>query len=72
MKRRAKWCWALDARPWVLMTADVVAALLFVAGCAAFYVPAWYRHGVSLFLAGSLLMLAATLARAFVRYGPSS
>lgn len=62
----------MDARPWVLMAADVVAALLFVLGCFVFFVPAWYTQGVSLFLAGSLLMLVATLGRVFVRYGPSS
>lgn len=35
-----------------------VAALLFIGGCVAFYSPRLYDVGVTLFLAGSIVMLA--------------
>lgn len=71
MRLSARLCWALDARPWLLLAADSVGAGLFVIGCAFFYVPAGYVTGVTLFLVGSVLMLMTALGRALLRYGPS-
>ena len=67
----ARLCWALDAKPGVLLALDFVGALLFVVGCVAFYAPSQYTIGVSLFLLGSVLMLASVAGRALLRYGPS-
>lgn len=42
--------------------ANGVAALLFIGGCVAFYSPRLYDVGVTLFLAGSIVMLASSVA----------
>lgn len=55
----------------MLLVADAAGAALFVVGCVAFYSDAFYLVGVTLFLAGSVLMLGSTVGRIFVRYGPS-
>lgn len=68
----ARLCWALDRRPQVLDAANVVAAAFFVAGCVVFYAPALYVEGVTLFLIGSLIILAAGLANVLVKHGPSA
>lgn len=67
----ARLCWTLHDRPWVLLSLDAVGALLFVLGCVAFYSPAQYVAGVTLFLVGSMVMLVSVLGRALARYGPS-
>lgn len=71
MRLTARLCWSLDERPWVLLALDAAGALVFVLGCVAFYFPAQYFAGVTLFLFGSLLMLASAGGRAMLRYGPS-
>lgn len=71
MRPAARFCWALHARQQALTVLDVSGALLFVLGCLAFYNPSNYTVGVTLFLVGSVLMLASTTGRAFVQYGPS-
>jgi cytochrome c oxidase assembly factor CtaG len=68
----ARLCWALEARRWLLSLGNVVAALLFVAGCIAFYVPVWSVASVTLFLLGSLLFLVAALGHALLEHGPST
>lgn len=67
----ARLCWAVHARQGLLVAADLGGALLFVVGCVAFYVPSQYTTGVTLFLLGSILMLASVAGRALLRYGPS-
>ena len=71
MSTAARICWAIDRNDWMIATANIVAALTFVAGCVAFYSPALYVPGVSLFLAGSLIMVASAVADVYRRYGPS-
>jgi YrhK-like protein len=68
----ARLCWALDAHRWLLSVANVVAALLFVAGCIAFYVPVWYIGSVTLFLLGSVLFLVTAVGHALLEHGPST
>ncbi len=68
----ARLCWALDARRWLLSLGNVVAALLFVAGCIAFYVPVWYVGSVTLFLLGSVLFLVTAVGHALLEHGPST
>ena len=68
----ARVCWALDARRWLLSVCNIVAALLFVAGCVGFYRPMWYGPSVTLFLLGSVLFLLAALGSALVEHGPST
>lgn len=72
MRGAARLCWAIDRNDWLIAVANVVAGVTFVLGCVAFFSPALYVPGVSLFLVGSVLMLAAACADAFRRYGPSS
>lgn len=67
----ARLCWALDAKPGVLLTVDFSGAVLFVMGCVTFYVPSQFTTGVTLFLLGSVLMLVSVAGRALLRYGPS-
>lgn len=71
MRLTARLCWSLDARPWLLLVLDAAGASVFVLGCIAFYFPTQYVAGVTLFLVGSLFMLASVGARAMSRYGPS-
>jgi YrhK-like protein len=68
----ARFCWALDARRWLLSGCNVIAATLFVVGCVCFYVPVWYVGSVTLFLVGSLLFLVSALGNALVEHGPST
>lgn len=68
----ARLCWAIDRHDWVLGVANLVAALAFVLGCVAFYSPRWYVPGVTLFLAGSILMLGAAAADLYRRVGPAA
>lgn len=67
----ARLCWWLHAKQAVLLAAEFAGTLLFVIGCLAFYMPSQYTTGVSLFLLGSVLMLASVAGRALLRYGPS-
>lgn len=67
----ARLCWALERHSRLLLAGKVLAAAFFVLGCLAFYSSALYTLGVSLFLAGSVLMLLNAAADAFLRYGPS-
>lgn len=67
----ARLCWALYARQSVLLALEFGGALLFVVGCVAFYTPSLYTIGVTLFLFGSVLMLASVAGRALLQYGPS-
>lgn len=69
--RAARMCWAIDRHDWLIAAANILAGLTFVAGCVAFYAPSLHVPGVSLFLVGSLLMVAAAAADAIRRYGPS-
>jgi hypothetical protein len=55
-----------------LSVGNVVAALLFVAGCIAFYVPVWYVGSVTLFLLGSVPFLVTALGHALLEHGPST
>lgn len=71
MSRAASLCWAIDRNDWLIAAANIVAGAMFVAGCVAFYSPAWYVAGVTLFLAGSVLMLTSAAADAYRRFGPS-
>lgn len=43
-------------------TISTTSALLFVLGCLAFYIDALYDVGVTLFLAGSVMMLLSSLS----------
>jgi hypothetical protein len=61
----------LERHGWILATANIVAAALFVAGCVAFYDPSLYAIGLTFLLAGSVLMLLSAAADTFRRYGPS-
>jgi len=70
MRPAARLCWALHARQQVLVAFDVGGAFLFVVGCVAYYSPSHYAK-VTLFLVGSVLMLASTVGRALIQYGPS-
>ncbi len=40
-------------------TISTASAVLFILGCLAFYIDSLYHAGVTLFLAGSLLMLVS-------------
>lgn len=53
------------------MALELGSALLFVGGCVAFYAPSRQSAGVTLFLLGSLLMLASVVGRLVLKYGPS-
>lgn len=55
----------------MIAAGNILAAVVFVCGCVAFYFPSLYGPGVSLFLVGSLLWLGAGVADTFRRYGPS-
>lgn len=68
----ARLCWSLDARRWVVAVCDVVAAVLFVAGCVGFYWPGLYVGSVTMFLGGSVLFLVGALASALLEHGPST
>lgn len=57
-----------DRHDWVVSAAHILSGLAFVAGCIAFYVPAWYDTGVTLFLIGSILMVAAAAVEAIRRH----
>lgn len=50
---------------------STTSALLFIAGCLAFYVESLYNLGVTLFLAGSLLMLVSALRAETSRAAPT-
>ncbi len=69
-RRLARLCWAIDRNEWLMGVTNLVAALLFVAGCVAFYRSAWYVAGVTLFLVGSGLMAVSSAAELFRRHGP--
>jgi hypothetical protein len=56
----------------MLSVCNIVAALLFVAGCVGFYRPVWYIPSVTLFLLGSVLFLLSALGAALLEHGPSS
>lgn len=71
MRPAARLCWMLEARSGAFLFLDLVGAGLFVLGCVAFYFPVHYVTGVTLFLLGSISMLASTAGRVFARYGPS-
>jgi cytochrome c oxidase assembly factor CtaG len=71
LRPSAHLCWAIERRRWALATANIVAALLFVVGCVAFYFPSLYVPGITLFLAGSVLMLLSAAAETFRHFGPS-
>lgn len=71
MRLSARLCWALHARQRLILAFDFGGALLFVVGCVAFYLPSQYTAGVTLFLLGSVLMLASVAGRALLQYGPS-
>jgi hypothetical protein len=64
-------CSWLDARPWVVGLANIVAAALFVAGCVGFYWPGLYTGSVTAFLLGSVLFLAGAVGSALLEYGPA-
>ena len=70
--RSARICWGIERNQWVLAAVNLVAAVLFVFGCVAFYSARFYVLGVSLFLAGSLLMVTSSAADLYRRFGPSS
>lgn len=67
----ARLCWALYERQRWFTALDIGGALLFVLGCMVFYAPTQYATGVTLFLVGSLLMLASVAGKAFIQHGPS-
>lgn len=59
-----RWAEFVDRHRSLVSMAHVLSGIAFVAGCVAFYVPAWYTTGVTLFLVGSVLMLAGAVADA--------
>jgi YrhK-like protein len=70
LSRRAKLCWALDARRWILSVISIAAAGCFVVGSVGFYWPSWYASSVTLFLIGSIVFLVTALGTALVEHGP--
>jgi hypothetical protein len=68
----ARLCWALDAHRWVLAVMNIIAASSFVVGCLGFYRPSWHVASITMFLVGSMVFLAATVATALVEHGPST
>lgn len=68
----ARLCWGIDSRRWLIAYGNVVASVLFVAGCIGFYRPSAYGTSVTLFLLGSVFFLVSAVAAAVHQHGPST